>query len=83
MIICCRRGEEMLIKIDGPSLNEVEIQNDVIDNLRKKIDKKKNDLDSLNKQIMEYNRLQEELESLDKEIEEAKEILNELINKAM
>ena len=49
----------------------------------KKIDKKKNELDSLNKQIMEYNRLQEELESLDKEIEEAKEILNELINKAM
>lgn len=79
MIICCRRSEEMLIKINDSSLEEANDQKEVIIKLKSKIDKKKNELDLLNRQLKEYNELQEELVGLDKKIETAKRKLNELI----
>lgn len=71
----------MLIKIDGPSSIEDEKQNEAIVNLKERINKKKNELDFLNKQIDEYNSLQEELSNLEVEIADAKKYLDELIKR--
>ena len=71
----------MLIKIDGPSSIEDEKQNKAIVNLKERINKKKNELDSLNKQIDEYNSLQEELSNIEVKKDDDKKYLDKLIKR--